>query len=152
MEGSVAEDLSFAIILFSFASSVTDIEDKLYIYRKDNENAITSRLNNALMVIGRLENIVYACNFLEKKGKIKGSAESAAMAKFILWNMSSLRKIKTGYAEEIEKSYQSALSSLHLIYSNLHILKKILLKLFFLAEKLLKGRSRFSLCKIFRNI
>jgi len=152
LQGYVAEDLSFAIMAFVCAGHIETINDRLYIYRKGNENSITALSNRDRMIIGRLENIVYACDFLEKRGKLKGSAESAAMTKYILWNMSSLLKIKSDSGDTIEKSYGKALETLQRIVPNMTALKRALLNSFFCLEKKLKGKKRFALCKIFRSI
>lgn len=147
-ENAVAEDLSFAILLLAFADKVLDIKDRLFQYRKDSEGSITTRRDR--MIIGRLNNIVYACDFLDKKDRLRDSRSCAMMSKFLLWNSSSLLKL-TLPDVQAEKDYSDAVLCLRRLYPRLSLFHRIKMKLFFSIENLLKGRKRFALCKIWRN-
>jgi len=93
-ETGVSEDLSFIMLLFALTPSIVTIPDLLYIYQRDNVNAITSRQNRGNVFLGRLKNIIYVCEELKKREKIDKPTANL-LTKLLLHHLSSLRKLPT---------------------------------------------------------
>lgn len=149
-EGAVAEDLSFAILLFVFAGGIISVDTPLYIYQRDNVNAITTRPNK--MYLGRLANMLYVWKFLSNKGKISPQGSQICI-RLILWQLSSLRKLDNSYMQQALELYQKAID---VISAEIlpHCSKgwRLFYRFFLRAQARLPWQMRLWLCKAVRSL
>ncbi len=65
LEGALAEDISFEILLYLYAQKIVFLNEHLYFYRVGNGQSASS--NKSAWARGTLENMIYLCGELEKR-------------------------------------------------------------------------------------
>lgn len=65
LEGALAEDIAFEILLYLYAKKIVFLNEHLYFYRVGNEHSLSS--DKSLWARGTLENMIYLCKELEQR-------------------------------------------------------------------------------------
>lgn len=148
-EHGVCEDLSFAILLFIFASRIVSITDQIYIYCRDNTQSITT--HNDRVLWGRLENLFYVSRVLQQHNML--SSESCqTLCYLIIWHLASLRKVSQSQQEKNTLLVKQTFSSLTDLIPRCGGIRKAIYTTFLFVAKKLRGMPLYMWCKLFRNL
>lgn len=147
-EIGVCEDLSFSMLLFIFANKIITIPDCLYIYRKDNESAITASQNRDKILLGRLGNIIYVFEELKKLNKIDKSVADL-LTRLLLHHISTLRKLGNGMQQKAITDFNRAVDVLKQLKGYNVWYKRFLYSIILFLLAHLHGKIKFVSCKLF---
>lgn len=89
LPNTLAEDISFEILLYQYADRICFVPQHLYVYRMGNPNSLSARKN--LWAYGTLENLIFVAQELVKRQKTD-AAMCSLIIKLLFHAMRRLRK------------------------------------------------------------
>ena len=94
LPNTLAEDISFEILLYQYAERICFLPQHLYVYRMGNPNSLSARKN--LWAYGTLENLIFVAQELVKRQKTD-AAMCSRIIKLLFHAMRRLRKFVFPY-------------------------------------------------------